>query len=135
VRLAIAFVFAVAGAQPAAAQPKKPPPKPSQSIAPAKINVADAKKLFANRSATFVDTRSNAEYVKGHIKGAINLPTADIVQRAKEIPPGKMIVLYGTDPEVAGADLIRHGIRNAVVLQGGLAAWKLGGNPVTTGPR
>jgi rhodanese-related sulfurtransferase len=132
VRLQIAIVLGCATVT--FAQPKKPP-RPSGAIVAAKLPVADARKLFLAGKAAFVDTRTATEYAGGHIKGAFNIPTADVVARIKVVPSGKTIVLYGAEPETAGADLFRHGIKNVVILQGGLAAWRLAGLPIAIGPR
>jgi rhodanese-related sulfurtransferase len=42
----------------------------------------------------FVDTRAKSAYDVEHIKGAINMTTADVEARYKEIPTGKKIIAY-----------------------------------------
>src|SRR5215210_5490295 len=60
----------------------------------ARINLADAKKEFDAGNAVFVDTRAEGAYVNEHIKGAINVPSADFEAKYKEIPTDKKIIAY-----------------------------------------
>jgi len=42
------------------------------------ITLEEAVKLFRNKGAVFMDARSEAEYARGHIRGALNLPWQDV---------------------------------------------------------
>ncbi len=79
--------------------------KPANAVAPKaddhgqaddapRITLAEAKKDFDAGSAIFVDTRPKAAFDVEHIKGAINMTTADVEARYKEIPTGKKIIAY-----------------------------------------
>ena len=59
-----------------------------------RIVLADAKKEFDAGNAVFVDTRAKTAYDAEHIKGAINMTTADVETRYKEIPTDKKIIAY-----------------------------------------
>jgi len=51
------------------------------------------KKVKANK-AIFVDVRSAEQYKLAHIKGAINVPLNELMQRIRELPPKKEIITY-----------------------------------------
>jgi 3-mercaptopyruvate sulfurtransferase SseA len=51
------------------------------------------KKVKANK-AIFVDVRSAEQYKLAHIKGAINIPLSEVLQRTRELPPKKEIITY-----------------------------------------
>lgn len=59
-----------------------------------RIVLADAKKDFDAGNVVFIDTRAKAAYDVEHIKGAINMTTADVETRYKEIPTDKKIIAY-----------------------------------------
>ncbi len=59
-----------------------------------RIVLADAKKDFDAGNVIFIDTRAKAAYDVEHIKGAINMTTADVEARYKEIPTDKKIIAY-----------------------------------------
>jgi 3-mercaptopyruvate sulfurtransferase SseA len=50
-------------------------------------------KVKANKAA-FVDVRSAEQYKLAHIKGAINIPLGELMQRIHELPPKKEIITY-----------------------------------------
>ena len=92
-----AIAFVIACANPA------PPIKIESANAPAavpvdddapRITLADAKKDFDAGDAIFIDSRGADSYKDEHIKGAINIPLADVDKRLKEIPKGKKIIAY-----------------------------------------
>jgi rhodanese-related sulfurtransferase len=106
------------------------------------ISLAEAEQLFAQKAATFIDARSQEEYVSGHILGALNLPlnetkkgvAADQLQALSE----RSLVIYcqGGDCETSEAlakILYESGFKNIKVFQGGWAEWKQAGLPVAEG--
>lgn len=60
----------------------------------ARISVADARREAEAGRAVFVDVRTKAEFDRGHIKGAVSLPKAEIPARFKELPGNKTLILY-----------------------------------------
>jgi phage shock protein E len=56
------------------------------------ISSEEAKEWVAN-GAVLVDVRTPGEYADGHIEGAVNIPLADLRERAQELS-GKRVVLY-----------------------------------------
>jgi len=75
-----------------------------------------------------VDIRSEEDFTKGAIKGAVNIPLAKLLQRATidaELPEIKTIILYSngdTHAHQAWLVLKAAGV-NAYVLQGGYNGW------------
>jgi Rhodanese-like domain len=59
-----------------------------------RIKPEEVRELLKKGKAVLVDVRGEASYKAGHIKGALNIPYADIRDRAKELPRDKMIVTY-----------------------------------------
>lgn len=59
-----------------------------------RISLEDAKKDFDAGTAIFVDTRGTQAYDGEHIKGAINVPAADLQAKINTIPTDKKIIAY-----------------------------------------
>ena len=59
-----------------------------------RITRDEAIKLVDKHKAVFVDVRPLEAYIDGHIKGALSIPESQLMQRLKEVPPGKMIITY-----------------------------------------
>jgi len=83
---------------------------------------------------TVLDVRPPEEYAAGHIRGAINLPLAELAKRLDEIPRDKEIVAYCRGPYCllafdAVAELRKSG-RTARRLEDGFPEWKSAGLPV-----
>ena len=70
------------------AGPKGGPGMPEWGMLPIPV------KLVKQGKAIFVDVRPKESFAYGHIKGAVNIPEAELIGRLKEIPPGRMIVTY-----------------------------------------
>jgi len=110
----------------------------------------------AARGALIWDVRSQEDYRRGHIPGAVNIdeialvlrepstedyiPVARIEQILGEagIDPAREIVLYGakahTSPYFGYITLRYLGGGDARVYHGGIDAWKAAGNPIATDP-
>lgn len=59
-----------------------------------RITLAEAKKVYDDGSAVFVDTRPAESFKQEHVKGAINITAADIDAKADTLPKGKKIIAY-----------------------------------------
>ena len=58
------------------------------------ISVANAEKLIGNSAYQIVDLRSAADYAKGHIEGAINIPFGKGMQvNFSKLPKDKTLIL------------------------------------------
>ena len=69
--------------------------QPAQSLDDARrITRDDAVKMVQDGKAVWVDVRSRADYDSGHIKGAINIPLAELQQRFRDLPLKKFLITY-----------------------------------------
>lgn len=78
-------------------------------------------------NATLVDVRTSAEFVKGSIEGAINIPLDEIRHRLVEIPANKAIYIFceqGMRGYLAQRILLQSGFKNVTNLSGGYRLWK-----------
>ena len=72
----------------------------------------DVATLPRDGSATILDVRTPAEYDKGHLEGAVNLPVDQLRGRLSEVEPGKPVFLIcqsGLRSYVAARILAQHG--------------------------
>jgi len=86
---------------------------------------------------TVLDVRPPEEYAAGHIRGAINVPLAELRKRLHEIPRSKEVVAYCRGPYCllaydAVLQLRKQG-RKARRLEDGFPEWKSAGLPVDIG--
>lgn len=101
------------------------------------ISVTEAVQLMNTKEAIVVDTRSAADYKKGHILNARHVPMAGIESRAKEITKAtdRTIICYcgaGTVAPQAATKLRKLGYTEVHALKGGINGWQADGLPVTT---
>lgn len=104
---------------------------------PRPVAPGEAVRLINSQDAVVVDVRSAADFKKGHILNAINVPLAGVDARAKEISKDteRTIVCYcaiGSAGPQACLKLKKLGYSNVVALKGGINAWQSAGLPVTT---
>ena len=59
-----------------------------------RIRPAEVRELLKKNKAVLIDVRSHEAYKASHIKGALNIPYGEIVDRAGELPRDKMIITY-----------------------------------------
>ena len=106
------------------------------------LSFENAKKLFMEKSALFIDARSMDEYVKGHIPGARSLSWHDVDQRfievTEDISPDTLIITYcdGINCELSwdlALFLMDMGFNNVRVLLDGWTEWNKGRLPVEKG--
>jgi rhodanese-related sulfurtransferase len=64
-----------------------------------KVNYIDPKEaqaLLANPGNLFIlDVQTEGHYQEKHLKGAVNIPLAELEKRAHEIPPARPLLVYG----------------------------------------
>ena len=93
------------------------------------------------RHGVMVDSRPTADYAKGHIKGAVNVPLVEITEAARASLAGHdLLVVYGDgfqDPvaKAAAKKLIEVGFKkdSVFVMEGGLRAWQKDGYSLVSG--
>ena len=59
-----------------------------------RVTVAELQQMLERGEAVVVDVRTKEQYAQGHIKGAILMPTAEVLSRFGELPRDKQIVFY-----------------------------------------
>jgi hydroxyacylglutathione hydrolase len=94
-------------------------------------------RIKSSNPPVVVDTRSEMEFRKGHIPGAINAPVRKILLNRASLPQDKnceMVVtcMHGQRAMTAKFLLGLYGYRNTELLQGFLEDWKAAGFPVET---
>ncbi|WP_372680888.1 rhodanese-like domain-containing protein [Desulfosarcina sp.] len=103
------------------------------------ISLEDAVRLYQEKRALFADARHAADFVAGHIKGAVNLYTADqeiwLAEFLADTDPTVVIIAYcdGENCHLAPALaelLFFNGFGNVRYLKNGWSRWREGGYPV-----
>ncbi|MBX2884198.1 MAG: rhodanese-like domain-containing protein [Granulosicoccus sp.] len=96
-----------------------------------------ATRLLNDGDAVFVDVRDDAEYRKGHVIDARNIPVGKLESRIQELDKvkSKDVVVY-CDSGMRSAKAIRtlkkNGFEKIHNLTGGLVAWEKASLPVVT---
>lgn len=78
-------------------------------------------------SLILLDVRQPAEFAAGHLPGAINVPMAQLQERADEFAGEEPLVVYcaaGVRSRAAAGALVHAGRANVHSLTGGLNAWE-----------
>jgi rhodanese-related sulfurtransferase len=99
------------------------------------VNTLEATLLINQQDAVLIDIRDVADFAKGHILNARNVPLAQIQEQAEGLVKNKQksLIVYCDAGRQAGAvtaKLRNLGYQNAVSLSGGLEAWRQAGLPV-----
>jgi rhodanese-related sulfurtransferase len=95
-------------------------------------------RIESNRAPLVIDARSEIEFKRGHIKGALNVPVRKLLLHTAWLPPDKereVVVTceHGQRAAVAKGLLSLYGFHNTEFLEGFLEAWKEAGLPLETG--
>jgi rhodanese-related sulfurtransferase len=105
------------------------------------INQNDLLKKMQNNHATvIVDVRSQGEYDRDHLPGAVHIPFYAIVSGLNELKFQKNnpIVIYcehGPRAGLAGLLLYLHGYEQVFSLEGHMKGWREKGLPIENSPR
>ena len=99
------------------------------------VSTLQATQMINREDALLLDVREPAEYAKGHILGAKNVPLADLERRAAEFDRQKakpVIVTCDSGSRATRAIgvLKARGFANVFNLNGGYGAWQQAGLPV-----
>lgn len=100
------------------------------------IDSRQAIRLMNADDAVVIDVSGSADYAKGHILGAINLPPSKIEAGNQQLVKykDKPVLLYCKNGQVSpqmAAKLVGMGFSSVAVLKGGLAQWRADQQPVT----
>ena len=92
------------------------------------VSPAEATRLINQQDAVVIDIRDVAEYKKGHILNARNIPLAQLDKqleplRANQDKPLVICCNTGVSAVAYANQLKKAGFNQVHVLQGGIAAW------------
>jgi len=92
-------------------------------------------RIESKTAPVIVDPRSEMEFKRGHIPGAINAPVRTMVLSTARLPQNKdceMVIacMHGQRAVIAKWLLGLHGYRNTALLEGYLEGWIEAGLPV-----
>lgn len=118
-------------------------PKPKERVAteeasaPQFISYEEALVLFEQQSAVFVDARHEYDFNLGHIKGAVNVPLADVHSNPDilgRLQKGRTLVTYCDGVECNSSiglatTLDSLGYKDVKIFFGGWKEWESHGQP------
>jgi rhodanese-related sulfurtransferase len=88
--------------------------------------------LLADDLVTVIDVRTEADYARGHIPGAISVPIREMAARVQELGGHHMIVAYCQGPYCVSSPkavrLMTEAGHTARILHGGWTAWARAGH-------
>ncbi|HEX4797984.1 MAG TPA: rhodanese-like domain-containing protein [Burkholderiales bacterium] len=101
----------------------------------ASVSALQATLLMNQQNALVLDVRDAAEYGKGHMLNARNIPLAELEARAAELEKHKakpLIVVCDTGNRSgrAAAALRKLGFERVFTLAGGIGSWQQAGLPL-----
>ena len=100
------------------------------------IDVAEAKKLFDDKSATFVDVRDPDSYFGGRIPGAtwVHGQNVDTFQNeADKEHPHVIYCFHGNMSQGATEQFLEKGFKTVYSMAGGFGAWGTASYPTESG--
>ena len=95
-------------------------------------------RIKSNNAPVIIDPRSEMEFKRGHIPGAINAPVRKILLNRARLPTGAEMVIacmHGQRAMMAKWLLALYGYRNTALLEGYLEGWQKAGLPFEKGIR
>jgi hydroxyacylglutathione hydrolase len=92
------------------------------------------KRIESKSAPVIIDPRSEIEFKRGHIPGAINAPVRKILLNLAHLPEDKnleMVIacMHGQRAVIAKWLLALYGYRNTALLEGYLEGWQKAGLP------
>ncbi len=101
-----------------------------------RISPADAVRMINDRGAKVVDLRAPADFKRGHILDALNVPMAKLDEhmaslRKQQDKPLVLCCALGSVATQAGIKLRGAGFTEVYPLAGGVGAWQNAGLPLT----
>ena len=98
------------------------------------ITVDELEELRRDRDVRVLDVREDWEFKRGHLPGAIHLPSKQLAARAGKLPRTlryAVICQSGSRSRSATDFLVAQGFEGAVSVRGGVEAWARSGRPLT----
>lgn len=101
-----------------------------------RLSALEAVRMINDREPVIVDLRPAADFKKGHLLNAINLPATKLEEKLSELGKDKTrpVILYcalGGSSREAAAKLRKLGFVEAYPLSGGLNGWLQSNLPIT----
>jgi rhodanese-related sulfurtransferase len=95
-------------------------------------------RIKSNSAPAIIDPRSEIEFKRGHIPGAINAPVRKILLNRAHLPHDRnleMVIacMHGQRAVTAKWLLALYGYRNTALLEGYLEGWQKAGLPLEKG--
>ncbi|MCU4677186.1 rhodanese-like domain-containing protein [Catenovulum sp. 2E275] len=104
-----------------------------------RVNTQQLTMLVNKQDATVLDIRGQADYNKGHIAGALNIPTEQVEggknAKLEKLKSRPIIVVCtaGMSASKVANQLAQAGFENVNILDGGMNAWSNANLPVAKG--
>lgn len=100
------------------------------------LTPAELTRLLNHEDAVLLDIRSKAEFDKGHILNARNIPAAQIDQKLEQLKsesdqPFILCCNSGMDSQRVARRLLMQGFPRVHTLKGGMHAWRNDALPLT----
>ena len=101
------------------------------------LTTSEVTRLINHDDALLVDLRSKADFDKGHILGAENIPAAMLneqIDKLRNRAGDRPVVLYcgsGMESQRSARKLQQAGLEKLYLLKGGFPAWREANLPVT----
>jgi len=101
------------------------------------INTVQAIEMINHKNAVVIDVRPAADFAKGHIVNAINIPASTLKNQQNQLNKykDKPVILScrsGAQSSVACKQLSKDGFVDVHNLKGGILAWESDNLPVST---
>jgi 3-mercaptopyruvate sulfurtransferase SseA len=112
------------------------------TVEPSAINITEARQLFEQGNALFLDARHDEDFMLGHISGARSLPLEALENQPQilsGIPKDALLVTYCGGEDCASSTdlaykLAAQGYTNVRIFFAGWREWLQHNLPVETGP-
>lgn len=100
------------------------------------VGALEATEMINHRDATVIDVRPAADFAKGHIINAINIPINGFKNQIATLQKhkGKPLILNcrsGSQSSMACSQLRKQGFEEVYNLKGGILAWEAANLPLT----
>jgi len=104
------------------------------------ITMSQFTRLISEKKGIIFDARSNEEYVKGHVRGAHNIPADEAINHFEELlplPRDTLILIYCNGPEchlghMLADFLVTLDFKNMYIFDGGWEEWVNSKMPIDT---
>ena len=74
------------------------------------VTLDEIRELVRNGDAVIIDARWPADFARGHVRGAFNMPAggeeAYMLQIGKSVTPNKLIIIYCNGPRCRSSDMV-----------------------------